>query len=492
MTEHKNAYEWLLETQEEKLPAYKAMSHVQAAVEEGRFPAPPATPEGTYAEELTEEQDRQVGEWFRKYNAWYDQARELLWKEQRILQVVLATSEKEIPKELEAGDFYRIRAGVEFPQWVLEFYRAVPFDPASTPHRPPLQPLAEEDLRVVFSMKPAQTVSRAARGLRGWMFSDDTVPRFHDPRNRHAVEYWTDGVDLDTLRDSVEQLSERSADVWHLITAETLELWKSGDEPPAFWIDVRQLCDAMGYKKHHKGGHKPEHVRLAAQALQDLANFHLIIPKGEAMLDVDPATGKRKRTKLTAQRRYKVLEVPVVDEVRDMFGNSYPMRWKIRAGEWIRGMPREFAPLHRSLVELPTQRAVDRWAKAIGIELTWQYRQDGRDTKTLKVRTLLEQSSFLADALTETRNRGRHRDNLEGALDVLQREGVCKAWQYHEDDETKAAGMGRGWFDDWLEARVIVTPPDEIRDSIKRIKNRHQRLEKAKERKSRPRKAPSE
>jgi hypothetical protein len=412
-------------------------------------------PEPEYPQELErsdEELDKVLGAWLRTFWGWADEMKRALWKHHKVLPV--------------SEDKYQFDRDV--PQWVLEhtfleWKDVLPENEANL-----------FDIYRAMSMKPAQTVDRAARGPKGWRYPKDEPPRYEDPRNAHIVEYYTEGVPLQALRESIEKLNPRSADVWRLVTAASLEAWQDGQlEPPSVWIDVRQLCGAMGYKKATHGGYKPEHVAEAARALKDLKSFRITIPLGERTYPEDPKTGKRKASRLEARRTYEVLMVPATDEVRNLFtSETLPMRWLIRPGEWIKGYPKQFAPLYRALVELPA-KGVNVWAKAIGTELSWQYRQNGGEAKTLRVRTLLEQTDLLADLLDESRNRGRARNNLENALDVLQREGVCKSWEYHPEDIDAVEREGRrGWFDVWLEARITVAPPDQITGALSSVKKR--------------------
>lgn len=106
-----------------------------------------------------------------------------------------------------------------------------------------------------LTMMPAQTVDRAARGGSNWnLSSDDDAPMFLDSNNAHTVAYVADDLTLEALRERVMKLNPRTADVWRLCTAAILEAWPEGQlEPPRVWIDMRDLCNALGFTKHHKG-----------------------------------------------------------------------------------------------------------------------------------------------------------------------------------------------------------------------------------------------
>lgn len=331
-----------------------------------------------------------------------------------------------------------------------------------------------------LSMMPAQTIDRAARGIGGWSFPQGDAPTFKDANNKHTITYFADGLTQEALREGVMHLNPRTADVWRLVTATILESWGQGErEPPRVWLDARQLCDTMGFKKHHKGGHRPENVAIAARALVDLERFYITIPLGVKQYPEDPRTGRRKATKVEAQRRDKVLIMTGTEGMKFLFDNEYlPVRWKITAGDWIKAYPREqFAPLFRALVELPGTYTPDLWAKAIGTELVWQYRQDEGKVQIQHVETMLRQACVLEDARQDHR-KGRVRENFEKAMDTLQRSGVCTAWEYSSPDIDRVEATTRGWFDLWLQARVIVTPPPEVTKalaSVAKTKKQHRR-----------------
>jgi hypothetical protein len=155
------------------------------------------------------------------------------------------------------------------------------------------------------------------------------------------------------------------------------------------------------------------------------------------------------------------------DELADMHGNTYPMRWLVRPGEWIKGYPKQFAKLYRALVQLPAKRGTHSWAKAIGTELSYQYKQDRRidRVKTLKVATLLERACLMEE-VTAMKNRRRARDYFEGALDLLEEIEVCSGWEYEGSDIDKVEARKRRWFETWLECRVKVTAPAAVVDQL--------------------------
>ena len=324
----------------------------------------------------------------------------------------------------------------------------------------------------ILSLQPAQTVDRASRGTNGWNYVRDGIPHYIDRNNDHTVEYFSADLPLETLWDEVKKLDPRTADAWRLLTAATLEAWRAGQtEPPSIWVDVNELALAMGYRKAKNGGFKPEHLDKVARALVNLERFHITVPLGAKTYPLDPRTGKRKKTKLTASRRSRVIAVFAQDELRDLFGNSYAMRWQVRVGDWIRDYPpRTYAPLYRALVELPVKAGVPLWAKNLGTELCFQYRQDRNRTlrKVLTVETLLTRACLI-DQARESKDRHRSRTYFEGALDALMEIGVCTTWQYESngvDALDDLSASQKGWFEKWLALRVVVGAPPSVVESL--------------------------
>lgn len=338
---------------------------------------------------------------------------------------------------------------------------------------PALTPLDLERTSLgILSMQPAQTIDRAARGPSGWQLSPDHLPRFTDPRNPLFVEYRRDGATAEALAEGVNRLNPRTADVWRLVTARSLEAWSPGhDSPPSVWVDVREIAAAMGYKKHHKGGYKPEQLAEVARAVHDLDAFHITLPLGTQIYEPAKAGGRRRAPqKLEAVRTHKVLHISARDELRNLFGQRYELRYELKPGDWIKHFPRTYAPLFRALVELPAKAGANTWAKAIGTELAYQYRQNARNSvrvEKLKVRTLLERAVLLEEA-TANRNKSRMRANFEEALDILKAEEICANWEYEpgDADALEARAGVRGWFDIWLECRVHFTAPERITEEL--------------------------
>jgi hypothetical protein len=371
------------------------------------------------------------------------------------------------PLFYEGNRLYRLKNIAKTPPHILEFFE-VPYSGTTIVRRPKN---GFEKQSYSFSMMPAQSVDRAARG-RNWNISlADNVPTFIDERNQHSVAYHANDLTLEVSCERVTQLNPRTADVWRLCTAVILESWHEGqEEPPRVWIDARELCDGLGFTKHH-GSHKPENVTAAAKALEDLANFRIVIPYGARQYPIDPKTQKRRMRRLEARSIDKVLLIVSQQDVKPLSDNQWiTLRWQITAGDWIKAYPRgQFAPLFRSLVELPAKCTPDIWAKSFGTELIWQFRQDKGSEKVQRVEVMLQQAGIWEEARGNA-NKKRVRDYFEGAMDKLQAFNICTSWEYNSADIDKVETTVKGWFDIWLQTRVIVVPNQEVKKAMEQIR----------------------
>lgn len=386
---------------------------------------------------------------------------------ERLQQENIYALSKGAPRINGRDTLYRVKLGT--PQKMLQELQLEPAVSNETIFEP------EFDLLRALSMQPAQTVDRAARNSQGWLFPEDGAPRYTDSNNDHYVEYRVEGQEIAELQNAVQRLNPRTADVWRILTARSLEAWQDGQlEPPAVWFDLRELAELMGYTKHVNGGYRTRDLDDIARAIQDLDAFHITIPLGSKIMDLpNPKTGKRKSTRVEAIRHYKVLFKAATDELRESDGSAtYPMRWQLKPGEWIKSYSKSYAPLYRAIVELPGKSGTPTWAKAIGTELSYQYRQD-RDRsplKTLTVRKLLERACLLEEA-ARSRNKGRMRQYFEEALDLLQSKRVCEGWQYRPEDINRVEAKYNDWFKGWLECRVDITAPQEIISKLPKLSN---------------------
>jgi hypothetical protein len=326
-----------------------------------------------------------------------------------------------------------------------------------------------------LSMHPIQAIDRAARRLQKWDVASEGGPVFFDPNSRHLVTYGEEDLSLAKAQAAVRAMSVRTADVWRWTTALIFANWDEGaSEPQPVWIDAREMCDALGFKKHKHGGHRRENVAAVVTALRNLTRFRVELALGSKVYPRDPATGRRTARRVIERDINEVLLVTGTDEVRFVVDGEYlPLRLEVTPGGWIKGFPRQFAPLFKALVELPGNNKADLWAKALGTELTWQYRQDGGRTKVQRVRTMLKQAGVLDEALRVS-SKLPIKEIFDNAMGIIRGLGVCASWKYNEDDLKKVSfkthgEFGRGAFKAWLEVRVEAVPPPEIAQAMAKL-----------------------
>jgi len=324
--------------------------------------------------------------------------------------------------------------------------------------------------RMILTSNPAKVIDRAARAA-NWQVSEQEFPYFQDTDGL-KVEYRHADIALSKLNESVLAMDPRTADAWRLITARSLEHWP-GDkpEPQSVWVDVRELADVMGYRKKTNGAYNPKSLEKVARGIADLQRMLLKVPIGTMEYPHDPKTGHRRKTRLEAERTVRVLAVMATDQIRDLYGTEYPMRWLVQLGPWVRDYPRQFAPILGNLVELPVKGS-DLWAKNIGMELLFHYGERAarggilpKEQVVLKIQTLLTRAELMGEmeAMRHSRNARRAREYFERAMDTLAERGALAHWAYHPDDEETLGNFERGRntsLDTWLSLRVVVTPPN--------------------------------
>lgn len=334
---------------------------------------------------------------------------------------------------------FRLRAGVQLAPWALRLVE---------------QPLPTE--LAIMTTNPAQTIDRATRAV-GWQFPPEGVPKFIDQEGT-TVEYRVEGAAIDELHREVSRMHPRTADIWRLATAKSLQAWREGaNEPDAVWVDVRELAGAMGYTKKKAGVFRPELLQEIAKGLTDLERMEVTIPFGAWTFPTDPATGKRKATRLEAQRSYRVLVVMARDEARDLFGNEYPLRWLLRLGPWVSAYPKQFAPLLGRLVELGG-RGPENWAKSIGVEIIFALATAGsaEAQQVVQVKYLLERAGLWGPVqeMEQSRNLRRAVANFAEALNLLVSQGVIRSWRYLEAPPARKGLAG------WSSSSIVVEPAD--------------------------------
>ncbi|GEM49354.1 hypothetical protein [Deinococcus cellulosilyticus] len=378
-------------------------------------------------------------------DAYLEKLRNLLWQE-RIIHIRSQTG----------GGYYRLPP--RLPGWLKDHYDF----PTRTAKDPYLK---------VLSARPYQMIDRAMRSAEGWSLQD--LPRYPQTVTHGLqLEYQQDGLKLADLEGLIHTLDPRTGDVWRLLLALALEEGQSGIYR-TLTLDLRELGKAMGFKPHPRGGFRPQQLQEIAQALGHLERLWMTITPEARTLEADTGQHKRVYRSLKDQKTMRVLAVMEKDQPRELEGEVFYLRWHLALGEWARLFEKSYARIFRSLLELPSRPASALWAKQIGTELAYLYREDRqpepdrpdlrRKQKTLTIQRLLERSCLLheTELLHGQGHHSRAVKRFEQALDLLAYHGVHQGWHYHPEDAARIDDQtGKpGAYRVWLNSRVLVEAP---------------------------------
>ncbi len=264
-----------------------------------------------------------------------------------------------------------------------------------------------------------------------------------------------------------EQMSALDVDVMDALAAIYLQRTRNPNESTA--ADVDELLAMRGLKPKKggsgtRGGYTPKQRREVMAAITRLQSIWLDM----AEIDVyeEGPKGGRKRSRKTIQSRPFV----ITDRMGQVRFDGYMdvERFIFKPGavfaHYLHGPGRQTALLKAKILELDPYR--EAWEKNIGRYLTnlWRIRaRSGRYSDPLRVQTLLERTGYKL-----TPRRGMWiRERLEKALDALTDHGIINGWQY--DRWNEATTEQRGWFKEWLQATVLIEPPDEIEEHYQEI-----------------------
>jgi len=268
-----------------------------------------------------------------------------------------------------------------------------------------------------------------------------------------------------------EELSDLDADVLDALSA--LWLYQARSPQDDAVADIDGLLAMRGIKpkrggQGRRGGYEPEQRAEMLKALSHIQNLWLDMAEIEVY--EEGARGGRSRTiKQTVQSRPFVI-TDRMGQVR-LDGYMEVRKFIFRPGKvfahFLMGPGQQTALLSAKALKYDPYR--QRWEKRLARYLSWQWRVKARNADYLRpyrVETLIEAVGERVD----TRNPARTRDRLEKCLDTLQRDGVIAAWQYDRWDE-QLAGR-KGWILDWLQATVLIEPPDPVKDTYQPLERR--------------------
>lgn len=296
-----------------------------------------------------------------------------------------------------------------------------------------------------------------------WPGPRTSPPEFHYRTNAGAVTYGVERA-LDSLQDAwaiVDRLDDGHADLFDFILAKMLASMaaKSRDVYGDFTVTRSEILDAR-FKKHIKGGHRPQHIREVISQMNDLTQIQL-----RAELWRHPKSKRGGKPQRVAIEH----EVNLVDVHETLYevtldGDRLPIAWNMRPGNWTRaleGFTQQYALMMHGILKLHSRR--DRNAKRIGRYLIAQYRIRAYYktwTQGYDVRTILSGAGIEIP----TRNKPRFKQSIEAAFDTLadpvkMHGPVCiDTWHYSRPiDESRP-----DWFEVWLDTPVIIMPTEKL------------------------------
>jgi hypothetical protein len=235
-------------------------------------------------------------------------------------------------------------------------------------------------------------------------------------------------------------------------------------------IHATDILAFRGVKKHVKGGYRPEQKQEVRDDILQLNNVWV-----KSHLTVWEQIGhKRKQKPVTVQSR--LFEVAIESD-RNLWGEETPYAFRIRPGEWalpyLSDPNRQTALLLKPIMQFDPRQGVGRMAMRLGIYLTMQWRiraGHGNMLQPWTVETLL--NGACVPVPTDSKLYTRFRDQVEDALDKLQKSSVITGWEYQRWD---ADAPARGWFKPWLRWTVVIAPPSAITDHYKDIPGERRR-----------------
>ncbi len=211
-------------------------------------------------------------------------------------------------------------------------------------------------------------------------------------------------------------------------------------------VHVADILSFRGVKKHHKGGYRRDQKEDARRDVLALNAIWVRSPETSRDEKGKPGPGALDS---------RLLEV-AIESQQDLSGRLEPYAFRIAPGEWalhyLGPHSRWTAELLRPVMQYDPDK--QRLAMRLGIYLASQWRIRAATENYAQpwaVRTLL-QGAFIE---LPTANYDRFRQQVENALDRLHADRVITGWEYVGDTDLSP----RKWFDQWLNWRVSINPP---------------------------------
>lgn len=267
--------------------------------------------------------------------------------------------------------------------------------------------------------------------------------------------------------EEAEALSDLEADIFDALC--TIFLFKAKHADDVVEIQLDDLLAIRGLKaklggEGRRGGYEEKQRRQVLQSLSIIQKLWIDLDKTVVYEKGKPAETKLQgRAFLFVDQDRK--EVPITNGIGER-----KIRYKVDRifARYLFGSGRQVALLPLKVLHYDPYRK--SWEKRLTRYLSWRWRiqaRKGEFNQPNKIRTLLEAIGVKINERTPSRTRER----LESALDTLQQDGLIGTWHYDKWDESIADQ--KGWGRIWLNAMMIIHPPELIKEQYRSIKRNH-------------------
>ena len=229
------------------------------------------------------------------------------------------------------------------------------------------------------------------------------------------------------------------------------------------WVSADRVLDERGVQRKRyrseglrwQHGHRRDDRLAVWQALVRLKDLWI------EMLDVEVLPARRGRKAQFVRVESPLLLTDARMTQHDLENDESFLAAQVAPGRWARELWEVLGPqtglLARKALEYDPYR--ERPEKRLAKYLAFHVRRNAQwhlEEFHLRVSTLLE---AVGDAIPADPSRpGRTKDRLDKALDRLAADLVIGRWAYVDVPDLPA----RGWLDQWLSWRVVISPTDNV------------------------------
>jgi hypothetical protein len=261
------------------------------------------------------------------------------------------------------------------------------------------------------------------------------------------------------------KLSDSDADVLDLLCAVWVDQAKKPSDSATVAIDQLLAMRGLQPKRgegRRKSGYRENQRASLRESIERLESLWVTLSRLEVYRS-DENRRRARRQVIAVQSRALILTDRMVRENPD--GRADLLRFHFRPGDilgpFLFGLGRQIALLAAKVVQYDPYH--QKLEKRLARHFSWQWRIRAASAAYLvpfTVKTLLKESGIDLDRASRP---SRIRERLERALETLEEDNVIKGWQYEAFDASVMTW--RNWRQVWLNARVVVEPPDTVTDT---------------------------